>query len=72
MDTNLAFYYAQKQQIKSNTHVGLCNTVKNTKNYTIHKTMKRLHYTVSIYLPDTASNLANRHVQTMNILLVCD
>jgi len=33
---------------------------KNTKNYTIYKTIKRLHYAVSKYLPDTASDLANR------------
>jgi len=29
---------------------------KKTKNYTIYKTIKRLHYAVSQYLPDTALN----------------
>jgi len=27
----LSIYYEQNQQIKSNTHVGLCNTVKKLK-----------------------------------------
>jgi len=67
----MSIYYAQKQQIKSNTHVGLCNTVKILKNCTIYKTIT-LHYAVNKDLPDTASDLANRHVQTMNIILVCD
>jgi len=59
-----------------------CKKTKKTTQYTRLKAsqytkQKRLglHYndcTVRRYLPDKASDLANRHVQTMNIILVCN
>jgi len=69
------YYYLFITHITSkhnkNTHVDIHNTVK-ILNYTRYKAINSLNYAVSKCLPDTASDLTNRHVQTMNIILVRD